>query len=814
MQAVAGNSEVAPGGAMPNPGADPDEAHDLHSYRFGGFELEPLSGRLRHGGEPRRLRLQSARVLHLLVSSPRRIVRREDIRRWLWGDETYVDYEQGINTCVREIRIALSDDANDPRYVQTVPGVGYRFVAQVERIVTEAEGEGPEPPGAEARGAGERDGHGDPARVPQSVEGSARGRASMVAAGFFLLAVVVIALLAGVRGAETRSARGAGSIRALLIDLENHTGDPLLDESLATALRIGLGQYGGLSLVPAAEVRGALVRMKRDPDAPPDPALYRELAQRVNVDRLIVGHTLLLGEEYLVAVEILDPESGRTVRAVRRTAESKEQLLEALDRVVDDLAGGLLAAGETASTEPRPPLAQVTTPNLEALRAYSLAEREIDRGQYAEALYLLGRSVELDPEFAMAHARIGVISRNHLDLATAKEHFRLASRSAARLTPFEALYVDGWLATIEPEPDRAIELWTRMARLYPESPIGHYNLAMARKSFYDDLAGCADSMSWVIEGLPTSALPGFARLYRAQCRQGLGDAQAAIDDVRAFFDTPDLEGPALAEGVFRLASLGMLDEAEHYLGGELMHREQEGELGEEAVLGNQRTLVVLALERGRAAEALEPLFRAAALAERNGLVGWELAARLDAIALLDELPVSPAEREALVTGAWRRGRELLVEDDLPDRSLVLRGAAELGVLLAREGRVEWAQELRDRFASVRESMSSERLWQGYLDLLDAELALQAGRPRVARTLLEHSLTEVPGPPYHGLETLARSYLATGDVQKAEAAYLRLARTRGEAYAEALGSEISLDFGANLAAHWKARRLAKTPATGL
>lgn len=102
-------------------------------YRFGLFELNPDAGELRRQGVLVKLPPQPFKLLTLLVSRPGTIVTREDIRRELWTEDTFVDFDQGVNFSIRQVREALGDEAEAPRYVQTVPRRGYRFIAPVQR---------------------------------------------------------------------------------------------------------------------------------------------------------------------------------------------------------------------------------------------------------------------------------------------------------------------------------------------------------------------------------------------------------------------------------------------------------------------------------------------------------------------------------------------------------------------------------------------------------------------------------------------------------------------------------------------------------
>ena len=99
--------------------------------RFGTFELDPSSGELRRQGQRVALQSQPAQVLALLVRSPGQIVTREELRRAVWAADTFVDFDTALNVAVNKIRQALRDSAATPRFIETVPKHGYRFLAEV-----------------------------------------------------------------------------------------------------------------------------------------------------------------------------------------------------------------------------------------------------------------------------------------------------------------------------------------------------------------------------------------------------------------------------------------------------------------------------------------------------------------------------------------------------------------------------------------------------------------------------------------------------------------------------------------------------------
>jgi DNA-binding winged helix-turn-helix (wHTH) protein len=106
--------------------------------RFAEFELDLHGYELHESGNAIKLQLQPAKVLVLLASNPGKLVTREEIRTNVWCNDTFVDFEQALNFCVRRIRSALRDDANQPRFLETLPRRGYRFIAPVCRVSQES----------------------------------------------------------------------------------------------------------------------------------------------------------------------------------------------------------------------------------------------------------------------------------------------------------------------------------------------------------------------------------------------------------------------------------------------------------------------------------------------------------------------------------------------------------------------------------------------------------------------------------------------------------------------------------------------------
>jgi DNA-binding winged helix-turn-helix (wHTH) protein len=112
---------------MPKPGS----AKEPSAFRFGVFQFHPATLALAKSGISIRLQPQPARLLHLLLANAGNLITRDLIRELLWKDGTNVDFETGVNRCIRQLRTVLSDDAVTPRYIKTVPRMGYSFIAPV-----------------------------------------------------------------------------------------------------------------------------------------------------------------------------------------------------------------------------------------------------------------------------------------------------------------------------------------------------------------------------------------------------------------------------------------------------------------------------------------------------------------------------------------------------------------------------------------------------------------------------------------------------------------------------------------------------------
>jgi DNA-binding winged helix-turn-helix (wHTH) protein/TolB-like protein len=169
---------------------------------FGVYEFDPASGDLRREGRPVRLQRQPARMLAALLEQPGEIVAREALQQAVWGSDTHVDFERGLNFCAAQIRGALRDSASSPRFIETIPRRGYRFIAPVQFL----------PP--------EGGSHKSPLPSHKTIAWRPRfdGRSLWAAAAVLVIAIAAVALFA--RGTTAAPARIA------VVPFDNETGSP------------------------------------------------------------------------------------------------------------------------------------------------------------------------------------------------------------------------------------------------------------------------------------------------------------------------------------------------------------------------------------------------------------------------------------------------------------------------------------------------------------------------------------------------------------------------------------------------------------
>jgi eukaryotic-like serine/threonine-protein kinase len=289
--------------------------------------------------------------------------------------------------------------------------------------------------------------------------------------------VVTAAVVAGLffyRSITTPALTERDSV--VLASLTNRTGDAMFDDTLGEALGLQLRQSPFLNLAPEPQVQSTLRLMGRDPSTEVTLDVGREICQRTGGKAVLGGAIAMLGSSYVITLSAQDCVEGRVLAEEQVQAPSKEAVLGALGAAVTSFREKL---GESLASVQRydARIEEATTPSLEALKAYTqgMTTRRI-QGDFDSVPFFL-RAIELDPDFALAHARLGTVYSNLGRTDDAKRHATRAYELRQRVGDRERLYIEArYHSTVTNDTDAAINAYTLLIAAYPTDYAAHSNL--------------------------------------------------------------------------------------------------------------------------------------------------------------------------------------------------------------------------------------------------------------------------------------------------------------------------------------------------
>jgi len=368
-------------------------------------------------------------------------------------------------------------------------------------------------------------------------------------------AVVVAALVAGGifwRSRSTASVTTASTLTekdtVVLADFDNKTGDAVFDDALKQALAVQLGQSPFLNILSERKVEETLRLMGRPSADRITRDVARELCIRTGSKAIVLGSISNLGGQYVIGLNTVGCSSGDTLATEQEQAATKQDVLKALGTAASALRGKL---GESLATVQKFDVpVEATTPSLEALKAYSMGVTTGRMKGDAEAIPFLKRSIELDPNFAMAYVGLGVHYSNLGQASLAAEYAkkaydlrdRVSDREKYRISAFYFQYVTG-------EVEKATEAYELWAKTYPRDLAPHTNLGVLYSTLGQyDKAAAETEESLEIE--PTlTAYGNLAGIYLNLGR--LDDARAVLQQAQG----KKLDGLILRLDLYGLAFL-------------------------------------------------------------------------------------------------------------------------------------------------------------------------------------------------------------------------------------------------------------------
>jgi serine/threonine protein kinase/tetratricopeptide (TPR) repeat protein len=306
---------------------------------------------------------------------------------------------------------------------------------------------------------------------------SAAGKRSrvLVAAVTAILVIAAVAFLWRSRSAAKLTERDT----VVLADFTNTTGDPVFDGALRQGLSSQLEQSPFLNLLSDERIAQTLSLMAQPKDARLTHDLARDVCQRTASAATIEGSIASLGTQYVVGVKAVNCHNGDQLAQEQTAASGKEQVLKALGDTATKIREKL---GESLSSLQKfdAPPENVTTASLEALQSYSLGYQTMTvKGDFAAAVPLFQRAAQLDPNFAMAYARLGTNYNNLGEEARATESMRKAYDLRERASERERFYITSHFQDfVERDSDAARTTYETWARTYPRDEVPPTNLGV------------------------------------------------------------------------------------------------------------------------------------------------------------------------------------------------------------------------------------------------------------------------------------------------------------------------------------------------
>ena len=437
-------------------------------YEFGPFRVDPEKQVLLREDQPVPVTPKTFETLLILVRHSREVVFKDDLMKELWPD-SFVE-ESNLSQNIFMLRKALGETPEDRRFIVTLPGKGYRFVAEVRTVTQDGEDV---IIARRSQMVVEQTDNEPAAPLPALASGQKRRTSWKYLAaigGMAILLVLVVSWLL-----HRRQPTGLGERDSVLIaDFTNTTGDPVFDETLRQGLEIQLRQSPFLVVVSEARIQHLFRLMGQPADARLTPELAREICERAGSAAILEGSIATLGSQYVLGLRAKSCRSGEVLAEEQVQAARKEDVLNALGQMAGKFRTRL---GESLATvaQHSTPLAEATTPSLEALKAYSLGWKTLYAKGENGAIPFFQLAVNDDPQFAMAYAALGLMygatGESGLSAENTSKAYQLRDRASDRERFFISATYDSWVTGNLEKAQQTCETWVQVypAEIVPYS---------------------------------------------------------------------------------------------------------------------------------------------------------------------------------------------------------------------------------------------------------------------------------------------------------------------------------------------------------
>lgn len=497
--------------------------------RFGIFEAIIEAGELRKHGVRMKLSEQPFQILAMLLARPGEIVSREELRELLWPKETFVDFDHGLNNAVMKLREVLGDSSEHPRYIETLPRRGYRFIAPISMkdAISNASGAGQIVGGQVMSGLGVATGRvpDNPGVLPQVIEGQRKTRFSLpriallmaaVLAGSALVSGITVHFLHGVN-----ASKGKVNLSSLVVlPMENLSGDKEQDyfaDGMTDELIASLAKIRSLRVISRSTAMAYKGTHKP----------LSQIANELNVNAVVEGTVMRAGNRVRITAELVQVSTDRHLWA--ETYESQIGDVLTLQNRVSSAIVHEIRINLTPEDKER--LAKNPSVSAEAYEDYLKGRYYWNKRSgegFAKAIRYFENATRKDPEYALAYAGLadcyGIIGATMYGSVPAAEAAPKAKAAAVRALQIDPSLADAQtsLATAQFNYDwdwagaaegfrRAIQLDPTYATAYQRYSL--YSIAMGR--FEDSLEQIKKARD--LEPLSISINASFGwRLYLAR----------------------------------------------------------------------------------------------------------------------------------------------------------------------------------------------------------------------------------------------------------------------------------------------------------
>jgi eukaryotic-like serine/threonine-protein kinase len=498
-------------------------------YEFGPFRVDPEKELLLRNDEAIPLAPKAFQVLLVLMRHQMEVVSKDELLKAVWPD-TFVE-ETNLSRNIFLLRKALGESPQDHQYIVTVPGRGYRFAEEVQFA-----------PEEELNLVA-----GSHSKVQVQIK-ETRPWGWVALAAVLLVTVAVGTFKLFVHRSPVLTEKDT----LVLADFANSTGDPVFDGTLRQGLAIQLEQSPFLRIMDDGQLQRDLHLMNLQPGVRITGQIAHDVCVREGAAAVIDGAIASLGKSYVISLQAMTCQDGRTLTREQIQAEDKEHVLNALGSAATAMRSKL---GESLSSIQKlnQPLEQATTPSLEALQNYTTGIAVMGQGHFLASIPLLERAIAIDPKFTMAYYYLGIAYEQAGDMERSAKYAKQAVGMVDRVSEAERTGITAYYYRATGELAKEIDAYQLAIRNNHPHKWGSY---IQLSLIYIDMGQFEEGLKEGQEAfrLEPNVEPPYRRMLDADiCLDRLPEADQVAAKVRAL----GIDGPRIHQ---RFLELGYVED--------------------------------------------------------------------------------------------------------------------------------------------------------------------------------------------------------------------------------------------------------------